>query len=218
MTSSGIAISPIDVDPADQGYVPTPAENWAGNMMGPVPCFTCDAVQRMTADERKAFAGISATALLGGYGLVQLGTEVAAVSIVGVDTLYATGSASAACAAVCDRVAGLLNTAAETAGGVPPGALMGGRPIPLSELSGEQASNFARFEKALPRNVSSLGASRFENGTVQFWASVRAASPRWANASATYVKIIDETGTTIGYYKATVRQSGAATELKQKYP
>jgi len=90
-----------------------------------------------------------------------------------------------------------------------------GTTLDALELSGRQASNYARYVKKLPSGAQDPVITRGADGAVQFSADVPGRVP---GSYATYTKIVDSGGTTTDYFKTTVAPDGSIVHVKIKFP
>lgn len=88
-----------------------------------------------------------------------------------------------------------------------------GRVLSHADLNPAQLSNFTRYTKKLPAGAEPTVITRGAEGTVQLSTKVPGRVP---GSYATYDKVVDASGTTIGYTKKTVLPDGTILHTKDK--
>lgn len=88
-----------------------------------------------------------------------------------------------------------------------------GRVLSHTDLNPSQLSNFTRYAKKLPAGAEPTIITRGADGAVQLSTKVPGRVP---GSYATYDKVVDATGTTIGYTKTTVAPDGTIVHIKDK--
>lgn len=88
-----------------------------------------------------------------------------------------------------------------------------GRVLSHTDLNPAQLSNFTRYTKKLPAGAESTIITRGADGAVQLSTKVPGRVP---GSYATYDKVVDASGTTIGYTKTTVAPDGTIVHIKDK--
>jgi len=74
-------------------------------------------------------------------------------------------------------------------------------------------SNLNRFVSKVPSGAGDATITRLPDGSVQFSADVPGKVP---GSYATYTKVVDSSGDTIGYTKTTVTPDGSIAQVKDK--
>lgn len=97
--------------------------------------------------------------------------------------------------------------------GCPPKRLPG--PDPNPNLTPEQAKNFARFQKKLPKGAKPAEVHPMPGGGKKFVGEVPGKVP---GSKAIYEKVVDASGNTVRYDKITVDPTGNVVHVKQKFP
>lgn len=88
-----------------------------------------------------------------------------------------------------------------------------GRVLSHTDLNPAQLSNFTRYTKKLPAGAEPSIITRGADGAVQLSTKVPGRVP---GSYATYDKVVDASGTTIGYTKTTVAPDGTIVHIKDK--
>lgn len=88
-----------------------------------------------------------------------------------------------------------------------------GRVLSHSNLNPAQLSNLTRYTKKLPAGAEPTIITRGADGAVRLSTKVPGRVP---GSHATYDKVVDSSGTTIGYTKTTVAPDGTIVHIKDK--
>lgn len=88
-----------------------------------------------------------------------------------------------------------------------------GRVLSHADLNPAQLSNFTRYTKKLQAGAEPTVITRGADGAVQLSTKVPGRAP---GSYATYDKVVDASGTTIGYTKTTVAPDGTIVHIKDK--
>ena len=88
-----------------------------------------------------------------------------------------------------------------------------GRVLTQADLSPAQMATYTRFTKKLPAGAETPIITRGSGDAVQMSAKVPGRVP---GSSATYTKVVDRSGTTVGYTKTTVAPDGTIVHVKDK--
>ncbi len=86
----------------------------------------------------------------------------------------------------------------------------------IYNLTSEQAANYRRFTKSLPKDAGEVKINELPDGVKVFQADVPARNI--SGSYARYEKQIDSSGKTISYTKTTYAPDGSIVHIKQKYP
>lgn len=86
-------------------------------------------------------------------------------------------------------------------------------PAADAPLSGAQQANLARYRKKLPVAAGDTVIDRLPDGSVRFETRVPGRVP---GSYALYIKIVGHDGTTLRYWKITVRPDGSIAHVKDK--
>ncbi len=85
--------------------------------------------------------------------------------------------------------------------------------IGRGDLTAKEAENLKRYERKLPAGAEETEVTRLADGSVQFSTKVPGRVP---GSYAAYTKIVDSSGTTIGYTKTTYGPDGKVIHVKDK--
>ena len=88
------------------------------------------------------------------------------------------------------------------------------RRISIDDLNNLELKNLKRFNKKLPKSAKETEILRLPNGNTIFKADVPARNI--PNSKATYEKVINSNGKTIGYTKTTYGPNGKIIHIKDK--